>query len=123
MIWTSTLPYLLCAYWATVNESTRCSPNLLMLGRKTNLPVDLMFPLTEYRSYRCHNEYVEWVRCALEDNYERARQHLGAAAARQKCYYNVRTKAGNIKEVILSCDFILLTSETNLTHLKLVPIV
>ena len=96
--WDQHLPYLLCAYRATVNESTRYSPNLLMLGCKTNLPVDLMFPLTEYHSYRCHNEYVEQVRCALEDNYERARQQLGAAAARQKCNYNVRTKSRQYKE-------------------------
>ena len=114
--WDQHLPYLLCAYRATANESTKCSPNLLMLGRETNLPVDLMFPPTEYRSYRCHNEYVEWVRCALEDNYERARQQLGAAAARQKSYYNVRTKSRQYKEG----DFVLRLYIPNLRN-KLNP--
>ena len=87
-----------------------------MLGRETNLPVDLMFLPTEYRSYRCHNEYVEWVRCALEDNYERARQQLGAAAARQKRYYNVRTKSRQYKEG----DFVLRLYIPNLRN-KLNP--
>ena len=60
--WDQHLPYLMCAYHATVNESTKCSPNLLMLGRVTNLPIDLMYTPERYESYRCHIEYVEWVR-------------------------------------------------------------
>ena len=87
------LPFLLCAYLATANASTRCSPNLLMLGHETNLPVDLMFPTVGYRGCRCHNEYVQRVKRFLEDNYEMVRQQLGAAAERQKCYYDAPKKS------------------------------
>ena len=96
--WDQHLPYLLSAYRATVNESTGCTPNLLMLGREITMPVDLMYPPTEHQGYRCHIEYVEWVKCALQDNYEKARQQLGVAAERQKRYYDVRTKTQQFKE-------------------------
>ena len=82
--WDQHLPFLLCAYQATANASTGCSPNLLMLGRETNLPVNFMFPTVEYRGYRCHNKYVQWVKRSLEDNYERARGQLGLPAERKK---------------------------------------
>lgn len=49
--WDTHLPYLLCAYRASVNESTGCSPNLLMLGREVTLPVDLMFQSPEEMTY------------------------------------------------------------------------
>ena len=90
--WDQHLPFLLCAYRATVNESTGCSPNLLMLGRETTMPIDLMYPSPQYSPYRCHVEYVAWAKSALEDNFERARQQLGVAAERQKRNYDVRTK-------------------------------
>ena len=40
--WDEHLPYVTMAYRATVLESTKFSPNRLMLGRETNLPLDLM---------------------------------------------------------------------------------
>ena len=90
--WDQHLPFLMCAYRATVNESTVCTPNLLMLGREVTLPLDLMFPPATHTGYQCHTEYVEWVKRAMQDNFERARHHLGVAASRQKRYYDVRTK-------------------------------
>ena len=110
--WDQHLPFLLCAYRATANASTGCSPNLMMLGRETNLPVDLMFPTVGYRGYRCHNEYVQRVKRFLEDNYEMARQQLGAAAERQKRYYDARTKNRQYKEG----DFVLRFYAPNLKN-------
>ena len=88
----------LSAYRATVNESTGCTPNLLMLGREIIMPVDLMYPPTEHQGYRCHIEYVEWVKCTLQDNFEKARQQLGVAVEQQKHYYDMRTKTQKYKE-------------------------
>ena len=96
--WDRHLPYLLCAYRATVNESTGCSPNLLMLGRESTLPVDLMYPPKQYQGFQCHNEYVEWLRRVLQDSYESARHQLGVAASRQKRYYDARTKDHRFRE-------------------------
>ena len=41
--WDDHLPYLMCGYHATINESSGCSPNLIMLGREITLPVDMMY--------------------------------------------------------------------------------
>ena len=63
-----------------------------MLGCETTMLIDLMYPSPQYSPYRCHVDYVSWVKSALEDNFERARQQLGVAAERQKWNYDVRTK-------------------------------
>lgn len=90
--WDQHLPFLMCAYRATVNESTGCSPNILMLGREITLPLDLMYPQISAPRYQCQVQYVEWVRRTLQDNFERARNYLQMAAERQKRYYDQRTK-------------------------------
>ena len=90
--WDEHLPYLMCAYRATVHESTKCTPNVLMLGREITLPVDLMFPNNISPAYHCHVEYVEYIRRTLEENFERARIHLRANAEGQKKYYDERAK-------------------------------
>ena len=40
--WDDHLPYLTSAYKATVQESTRCTPTRIMLGREILLPIDAM---------------------------------------------------------------------------------
>ena len=40
--WDDHLPYMCMAYRSTVHESTKFSPNRLMLGREVNLPLDVM---------------------------------------------------------------------------------
>ena len=93
--WDHHLPYLVSAYRATRNESTQCSPNLLMLGREVTFPVDLMYPLENEQEYHCAVGYVEWVRQAMRENFERAREHLGRAAERQKRNYDERAQDRN----------------------------
>ena len=36
------LPFVMMAYRSSVHESTKCTPNLLLLNHETNLPIDLM---------------------------------------------------------------------------------
>ena len=90
--WDNHLPYLISAYRATRNESTQCSPNLLMLGREITFPVDLVYPDERERDYQCPVSYVEWVRRAMRENFEKAREHLGRAAERQKRNYDERAE-------------------------------
>ena len=40
--WDDHLPYIMMAHRASFQESTKCTCNLQMLNRETNLPVDLM---------------------------------------------------------------------------------
>jgi hypothetical protein len=92
--WDQHLPYVMLAYRSSVHASTGTTPNMMVYGRETNLPVDLMFPCA--KAYQgpseCSHEYVEWVRRALASAHELARQHLGKAAIRQKRGYDVRTR-------------------------------
>lgn len=43
--WDDHLPYVLMAYRASEQKSTKCSPNLLMLGR------EILFPMTSWQVY------------------------------------------------------------------------
>lgn len=97
--WDDYLPYALCAYRATVNESTGCSPNRMMFGHEMSLPIDLMYisPQEEV-GYRCATEYVEWVKQALAESHEKAREVLRKSASRQKRYYDKRAQERTFKE-------------------------
>ena len=95
--WDVHLPYVMAAYRASVNESTLCSPNLLMLGREVCFPVDLMFPSPQTRGYKCHVEYVHFVRRAMREAHERAREHMEVAASRQKRTYDGHAKDQEFK--------------------------
>jgi hypothetical protein len=91
--WDDHLPYVMCAYRSTIQESTRSSPNRMMLGREITLPVDLMYSRPEDDiPPQCPVEYVEWVREAMAENFERSRTHLAKAAERQKRHYDARAK-------------------------------
>ncbi len=79
--WDDHLPYLMCAYRSTVQDSTGCSPNAMVYGREITLPVDLMYTTLPNQDYSCPVEYVEWVR-----------ENLHKAALRQKTYYDQRAQ-------------------------------
>ena len=75
------------AYHASEHESTKCTPNLLMLNRETNLPVDLMVgspPSTD----ACPHANVEWVWQASEFAFEFVQKQLKTSAVRQKTLYD-----------------------------------
>jgi hypothetical protein len=81
--WDDHLPYLLMAYRATPQESIGCSPNLLFLGREVTLPIDLMVPVPdgdelESNSF-CYQEYVEFVKQAMQNAHAFARIRLRAS--------------------------------------------
>ena len=85
--WDDHLPYVMCAYQAIIHQSTGSSPNRLMLGREITFPIDLMLvPPDEMDGYCCQTEYAEWLRTAMQHNFELARSYLGKAASRQKRY-------------------------------------
>ena len=89
--WDEHLPYVMGAYRATIQDSTGFSPNRMMLARETTMPIDLMYPsVSENSPYGCPVEYVNWVQDTLQENYERAREHLRQAAQRQKQHFDAR---------------------------------
>ena len=60
--WDDYIPFLLMAYRSSQQQSTQCTPNLLMLGREVRLPLAVIVGISpgEERT-ECPSEYVEWV--------------------------------------------------------------
>ena len=75
--WDDYLPYLPMAYRATVHDSTNWTPNLMMFGRESHLPIDVMMgpPPRLENKYTCPVKYVEWLRQMMAYVHEHARQH------------------------------------------------
>ena len=94
--WDEALPFACMAYRAQPHASTWCSPNMMVYGRETNLPVDLMFPppIQEIPwrkgSKDCYCEYVEHLREQLTAAFTRAQTTLKVAAERQSRNYHGR---------------------------------
>ena len=73
---------------STVNASTGCTPNLLMLGREISVP-DRIFGLHSIvPNEESVPQYLRALLDKMEKAYETARDHLKGAQARQKDYYN-----------------------------------
>lgn len=91
--WQDQLSFVMMAYRATIQESTKCSPNLLLFGEENRLPVDLMYAdcSLEQEVPRCPSEYVEWVRESARQAFIKAQEHLKKSAERQKKAYDENT--------------------------------
>jgi hypothetical protein len=97
--WDDHLPYVMAAYRSTQQSSTGCSPNLLMLGREDDSPIDrMMGPPPGQSETECPIEYVEWVKHALRQSYSFAYNNLRISASRQKCYYDLGLKPRQFSE-------------------------
>ena len=92
--WDEHLPFVMLAYRSTVHESTGCTPNQMVFGREVTLPVNLMFgsPPQAGDMPACPVIYVEWLRAALENTFEYARQYLRKSAERKKRYYDHKAR-------------------------------
>ena len=78
------------AYRAKPQESTGCSPNLLMLGKEIRLPIEVMSGIFPPNSPSCPVKYVQWV---LNVSAEAFRKSLEKNAQRQKKVYNLKSSS------------------------------
>lgn len=91
--WDDHIPYLLMAYRSTEHASTKCSPNLLMLGREITMPIDLIAgPPPEETEHYCPIQYVEWLQSAMATAFDFANDQLKVAAKIQKRNYDIGLK-------------------------------
>ena len=87
--WDENLPYVLMAYRSSIQESTGCSPNMLMFGRENNSPIDLIIGNPpDNPNPICPREYVEWLKNVLTDTHDFVHRNLEQAATKQKKYYD-----------------------------------
>jgi hypothetical protein len=89
--WDLNLGCLAAAYRATPQASTGLTPNMLMLGRQFRISAELMMLGSRARGlegeFNSYGEYAEWLRERIRKAHAIARDHLQAAAQRQReCY-------------------------------------
>ncbi|MES9880687.1 MAG: reverse transcriptase domain-containing protein [Sedimenticola sp.] len=90
--WDLNLGCLASAYRSSQHEATSLTPNLLMLGRETRLPAELVFGSTTQDQQRVssYGEYVEDLKERMQKAHAVARKHLHVAATRHKELYDTR---------------------------------
>jgi hypothetical protein len=85
--WDEILPYVMAAYRRTEHQSTGCTPNLMMLGRETSIPLDLIIGAPPGEA-PCPIQWVEKIKQAQRKAHEYARVKLKKSAASQKRYHD-----------------------------------
>ena len=82
--WHRHLGCLAGAYHQTHHESTGFSPNLMMLGREVQSPMELHFGSTPHEAYSTYGQFVTKLKETLQHVHEVAWQHLQKSTQRQK---------------------------------------
>ena len=97
--WDENLGCLAAAYRATPQESTSMTPNMLMLGREVRLPAEVIFgnPHPNNGEVASYGNYVSFLREKMQHAHEIAREHLNAAAERQKAIYDSKISVNSYK--------------------------
>ena len=90
--WHEVLDLVVAAYNATSHDSTKFSPNYLMYGRETNMPIDLIACASNVEPEATIDEYVEHLRHNLTVAYDSVRKNTKKAAERQKRYYDAKVR-------------------------------
>ena len=88
--WDLNLGCLAGAYRATVNPSTGCTPNLLMMGREVRLPSEIMYTPPQKEGFVTYGAYVQDLKSCMEKAHQVARKHLASATKRQKDAYDAK---------------------------------
>ena len=86
--WDKHLPYVMMAYRASEHETTGFSPNMLMLGRETSTPLDLIYELPSSIRQIPANMWVWELKERLENAHGLVRKYTEGAILRQKSYHD-----------------------------------
>jgi len=91
--WDTRLPYAMAAYRATQHDATGYSPNMLVLGRETRAPPDLVYGAPdEDTSEVTYDRYVEEMHNKAVEAFHEVRVSLQKSASRNKKYYDLGLK-------------------------------
>jgi hypothetical protein len=92
--WDLQIPFIMMAYRSAVHDSHGFTPNVMMMGRETTLPIDLMYGKPNDPPKKTPNEYVETISETLERVHEMARSQLKISGEKQKRNYDIRGGKG-----------------------------
>lgn len=96
--WDLHLPLVLLAYRSAVQESTSCSPALLMLGRELRTPAEMVFGRPpDTPAVPPGPEYSRRLQDWMETAHAFARDQLQKAGMRQKRNYDVKARGKDFK--------------------------
>ncbi|XP_056022167.1 uncharacterized protein LOC130055032 [Ostrea edulis] len=87
--WDECLPQLASAIRSSVNRATGYTPNMLMLGREVNTPVDLIFPGPQQEDTD-YDRYVSDVITQIQETHKLAREKLKTNQAIAKRDYDLK---------------------------------
>uniref|UniRef100_A0A672I094 Gypsy retrotransposon integrase-like protein 1 n=1 Tax=Salarias fasciatus TaxID=181472 RepID=A0A672I094_SALFA len=91
--WDKHLPLVLMACRSAVQESTECTPALLMLGRELRTPAELAFGRPpDAPAVPAGPEYARKLQDRLDSAHSFARERLQEAGVKQKRYYDVTSR-------------------------------
>ena len=98
--WDSNLPLLMLAYRSSIHDSTGQSPYLMMFGRETILPVDLLLgpnTVKTEENVTCVS-YIQGLRQNMAKIHELARDKLLEASDNQKRHYDIRSNTHSYRQ-------------------------
>ena len=96
--WDTKLPYVMMAYRSSVHESTGYSPNMLMLGREVEMPIDVLIGRPKDEAEVDVAEYVMQLQKDFEQAHQSARHNNRKATLRQKKNYDHRTQSKTFQQ-------------------------
>ena len=90
--WHEWLPLVVSAYRASPHAATKFSPNMLVFGRETRMPIDVVLgrPQEDQPEERSYEDFADGLVNRLEAAYDVARRNLQTAALRRKNTYDLR---------------------------------
>ena len=90
--WDLRLSSAMAAYKVSRHDATGYSPNMLMLGRETRMPVDIIYETPDELAAPSYDGYAGELQQRLVTAYEEVRRELRRTAERNKRYYDVTVK-------------------------------
>ena len=91
--WDQHLPYVMLAYRSSVHDSSGFSPNMMMLGREVELPLQAVVGSPQGEPWETTEDYVSLLQERLQDAHREARRHLQRSAQYQQRAYEHRNVA------------------------------
>ena len=88
--WDEQLPYVMMAYRSSQHETTGMTLNLLMLGRETSTPLDILYEMPPGVKKIPSNQWVWELQEHLETAHTLVRQNTSEAMLRQKKYHDAK---------------------------------
>ena len=90
--WPDHLPSVMAAYRASVHEATGYTPNMLVLGMETRLPIDLVYGLPPDRNQEkvSYDEFVDERAERVNADFRTVRENLGRLAQLRMDKYDIK---------------------------------